>query len=56
MYVTSIEGLARSAFMLLEEEHRTEFLSAIGEELDARAAPPADRKAWSDLLADIGHQ
>ena len=56
VYVTSIEGLARSAFMLLGEEHRTEFLSAIGEELDARAASPADRKAWSDLLADIGHQ
>lgn len=56
VYVTSIESLARSVFMLLEEERRTELLSEIGNELDARAAPPADRKGWSELLAGIGHQ
>ncbi len=56
VYVTSIERLARSTFMLLGEERRTGFLDEIGKELDARAAPPVDRKEWSDLLANVGRQ
>ena len=54
VYVTSIQRLARTSFVLLAEVHRTEFMQEVGRELDSRAASPAHRRAWSDLLANLG--
>ena len=54
VYVTSIQHLARTSFMLLTEAHRTEFMREVGRELDSRAASPTHRRAWSDLLGNLG--
>ncbi len=49
----TLEALVRGAFILLKEEWCVKFARSIGEELDARAAPYASRKAWSELLTGI---
>ena len=54
VFVVPITRLARSAFVLLEEKQRTIFLDEVGEELDRRVAPPADRRRWSELLRNVG--
>ncbi len=51
IYQTSISSLARSSFLLLDEEWRVEFLQAICFELDARTSQPADRMTFAALLA-----
>ena len=54
VYVISIGRLARTSCMLLAEAHRTEFMQEVGRELDSRAASLAHRRAWSDLLSNLG--
>ncbi len=50
LYQTSIQSLARSSFMLLDESWRVRFLQSVCEELDARSAQPADRVVFARLL------
>lgn len=54
VYVVPITRLVRNAFMLLDEAQRTILMDRIGEELDSRVAPPADRRRWSELLGNVG--
>lgn len=53
VHQVEIESLAHHAFMLLDERHCPEFLKKVGQELDSRAAPHADREDWLKLLAQI---
>ena len=51
IYQISIRSLARTSFMLLEEEWRVTFLQAVCSELDARSSQPSDRLEFASLLA-----
>ena len=51
IYQISIQSLARSSFMLLDEKWRVTFLREICDELDSRSTQPADRLEWATLLS-----
>ncbi len=52
IYQTSIQTLARSLFMLLDEKWRVDLLREICHELDSRSTRPADRIEWAVLLSN----
>ena len=49
LYTIDIQTLSQTAFTLLDETWRVQFIQAVGRELDARQNQAA-RKAWYDLL------
>ncbi len=52
VYWIDIRTLAKTAFVLLEEEWRVNFLRELGSELDARGEHQ-HRQAWNTLLSDF---
>ena len=53
IYQLPINSLLRVALTIAGEASRTEFLAAVGQELNDRVTQPAHKLAWQDLLRNV---